>query len=255
VPVGVRREPPLPSPLDEPSARIEDVIEEIRRRRATPDVGPPRVPTARMPRTSIVGCLFRLVLTVALLFVLGLVALYFFVGGGNVQSWVVDVGQSVGVVGGVPEQTQRGIDAYRAGDYETAERELDEAARVYRNSGLALLYLARIRANAGDLERSGEYLAEAVRREPQSAIAHRELADHYVERARDLRRRGAPANAAAVEESLRGAGDEYARALGINPTDQPTRSGYACVLAELGDQVAAERILQGIGRSVAEACR
>jgi predicted Zn-dependent protease len=51
------------------------------------------------------------------------------------------------------------------------ERELTEAAQAYPRSALALLYLAKIRMDAGDAERAGAYLRTAVEREPGNAAA------------------------------------------------------------------------------------
>jgi tetratricopeptide (TPR) repeat protein len=223
--------------------------------------------TPRRPRLPVVGCLVRLAVAVVLLVALGVGALFLVVGRGGVGGWVTDVGQSVGVAGGVPAQTQRGIDAYRAGDDATAERELAAAADAYRSSALALLYLAEIRMKAGDVDRAGEYLEEAVRREPESAIAHRQFANYWVTRARRLRAQrsaasggGAPANATAAaaaadaDAAYRAALREYDRAYELDPSDQRGVTAYGCVLAEMGDRDTAEQMLAQVGSSVT-ACR
>lgn len=177
-PPRARRELPFeraPTPVDFPP----DFPTRIPERRPAPAVIDVDIPRAvRAGASSLLGCVGKLVL-VALLIIALLVAAFFgLAGGGGVRSWVVDVGQQVGVVEGVPAQTERGIAAYRAGDRATAERELDEAARAYPRSALALLYLARLRIDAGDDFRAHELLVEAARREPESALVRRTLGEY-----------------------------------------------------------------------------
>jgi tetratricopeptide (TPR) repeat protein len=174
------------------------------------------------------------------------------IAGGTLREWGVDLGQRFGLVEGVPAQTQRGIEAYRSGDLETAERELGEAAQSYRRSAVALIYLARMRMDGGDLERGGEYLREAVLREPDNAVAHRELAGYHLTRASRLlaERRS---EAYGRDELLR-AEEHYARALQLDPTDRRARGYYACVLVDLDREAEAERALAQAGSGPWDAC-
>jgi tetratricopeptide (TPR) repeat protein len=217
--------------------------------------GPERPPPAmRVPVATGLGCLARtmLFLVVATLLLTVVPILGLAIAGGAMREWAVDLGQRFGLVEGVPAQTQRGIEAYRAGDLVTAERELREAADSYRRSAVALIYLARMRMDAGDLERGGEYLEEAVLREPDNAVAHRELAGYHLTRASRLladRR----SEAYGRDELLR-AEQHYLRALQLDPTDRRARGYYACVLTDLGRQADAERALAQAGSGAWDAC-
>lgn len=87
---------------------VEDVIRVIR-------------PEVKLPALPIKGCIFRFIIFIFLLIALGLGGLFLVVGGG-LQEFVVDLGQSTGLVGGTPEQTRRGIDAYHRGDLARSNR-------------------------------------------------------------------------------------------------------------------------------------
>ena len=177
------------------------------------------------------GCVLRLGLVLFLILLLAIAAIWA-VAGGAVSGWVVDVGQSTGVMGGVPAQTDRGIAAYHRGDIQLAERELDQAARTYRRSALALLYLARMKADAGDSQRAGEYLEEAVTREPDNAIARRMLGEYHLTRARGLLATGSDSIQASSE--LIAADSNLAQATSLNPADRRSRGYHGCVLSMLG---------------------
>jgi tetratricopeptide (TPR) repeat protein len=258
-----RRSPPTDSPAFDDwrervarTARREPVvIGDVRGRGAPPEVSPPPVRVSAVP---VLGCAVRLMM-VAVVVILALTVVSFVglvVFGGSVGAWVEDVGQQFGVLGGVPEQTQRGIRAYRADDFETAERELREAAQSYPRSGMALVYLARIPRVAADPERAGEYLREAVAREPDNVLAQQALADHYFQRAnrRRANRAASPAGEEDVSDDLLRAQAHYQRALELDPTDRRTRGYYACVLAALGQSVDAENMLAEAGAGPWERC-
>jgi tetratricopeptide (TPR) repeat protein len=192
------------------------------------------------------GCLFRVFLLFALLVLLALAALYV-VAGGAVGSWVADVGQSTGVMGGVPEQTQRGIDAYRRGDRALAERELDQAARSYRRSAVALLYLARMRVEAGDLSAAAPYLDEAIAREPDSPTVRRMAGEYQLTVAQSLA--ATPIQADAATSHLELAEDHLAYAVSLDPADRRSRGYLGCVFTALGrvDEARAARASAGPG--------
>jgi len=154
-------------------------------------------------------------------------------GGGGVGGWVTDLGQRTGLdVGGTPEQVERGIAAYRAGDRETAKRELGEAAQLYRRLALPLLYLAVMRRDDGDPEGAGELLREAARREPESAVVRRELGGHYLSRGLAQERGTVPGDLA--EADFAQARLDLEAALRLDPGDDIANARMACTLTHLG---------------------
>jgi Tfp pilus assembly protein PilF len=197
------------------------------------------------------GCVVRLGLVLFLLLLLAIAAIWM-VAGGAVSAWVVDVGQSTGVMAGVPTQTERGIAAYHRGDTALAARELDQAARTYRRSALALLYLARIEMDAGDPVRAGEYLDEAITREPANAIARRMLGEYHLTRARGLLASGADTVQATSE--LMGADSNLAQAVSLDPSDRRSRGYYGCVLSMLGRMDEARDALAAAGSGPWDDC-
>jgi uncharacterized protein HemY len=149
-------------------------------------------PGFRIGAGSVVGCLVRVIVTALALLALLAAGFFGLLGAsGGARTWVMDFGQQVGVVDGVPEATTRAVAAYRAGDRARAERELGEAARTYRRSGVALLYLARLRLDAADDARAYEALVEAAAREPDSPLVRRTVAEYACEMAARDRAGGA----------------------------------------------------------------
>lgn len=171
------------------------------------------------------GAVVALVLLLALS-VIGVMA------GGTISAWLVDQGQSAGLLGGVPALTTQGITAYDNGRVQVAERELTQAAQRYPRSALALLYLARIRIDAGDADRAAAYLGEAVARDPGSAVAHRMLGEYHLTRARRMISNGASETQALSE--LADAESQLASSVSIDPMDRRARGYHACVLGMLG---------------------
>jgi hypothetical protein len=219
-----------------------------------PDLRPGRMEAPRAERPAglpFVGCLVRLVVVLVVLAVLAAAAL-FMVFGGGIRSWAVDVGQSTGVVEGLPEQTQRGIDAYRDGDIPRAEQELRESAQAYRRSAIALLYLARIRSDAGDHVRALEYLRDAAAREPENPIVQREVGDFYYAAAGRLRDAGGDPEAVRIQ--LRYAAERYAITLRLDPADRRALGYYRCTLAALGESAGAAQALARAGSGPWEGC-
>lgn len=154
-------------------------------------------------------------------------------GGGGVGGWVTDLGQRTGLdVGGTPEQVERGVAAYRAGDRETARRELTEASQLYRRLALPLLYLAAMRRDEGDPEGAGELLREAARREPGSAVVRRELGGHYLARGLAQERGEIPGGLA--EADFAQARMELEEALRLDAADRTSAARLACTLNHLG---------------------
>ncbi|MEO5580093.1 MAG: hypothetical protein ABIR58_05495 [Gemmatimonadaceae bacterium] len=204
-----------------------------------------------MPPLPIKGCIVRLVIFVLFLAALAVGGLFLLVGG-SVQGFMVDLAQSTGLMTGTPEQTIRGIDAFRRGDLAVAEEQLSQAAATYPRSALAFLYLARMRTDVGDLSKAGEYLETAVSREPNSAIAHRELGLNYLARARAAGRldtRELAANAYLME-----ADRHFAAAASLNPADSIALGYRGCTLAELGVEGEAQRLLSAAGDGPWQQC-
>jgi tetratricopeptide (TPR) repeat protein len=241
-----------PAPKAPEAAPAFDPLEVMRKAAEAHRSGEvPRVPSRTRRRgPPIAGCLVRLVLVVGLLLALAIAALWF-LAGGAVRTFVVDLGQSTGVIGGVPEQTLRGIAAYRRGDLVLAERELDQAARSYRRSALALLYLARIRIDSNDPEGAAAYLDEAVLREPDNAVAHRMLGEHHLMRAQ---RPVVPRDELYTTSELAAADEHLARAAALDPADRRARGYHACVLASAGRSAEARAAREAAGPGPWERC-
>ena len=167
-------------------------------------------------------------------------------GGGGIGGWVTDLGQRTGLdVGGTPAQVERGIAAYRAGDRETARRELTEASQLYRRLAVPLLYRAAMRRDEGDPEGAGELLREAVRRQPELAVAHRELGGHYMERGLAQERQGTTAGL--PEADFAQARMELDAALRIDPSDRLAAGRMACTLTRLGRPMEARPFAERAG--------
>jgi len=209
------------------------------------------VSTVRMPSLPIKGCIVRLIVFVLLLIALAAGGLYLLVGGG-MQTFLIDLAQSTGVMAGTPDQTVRGIEAFRRGDLQTAERELSQAAVTYPRSALALLYLAKMRTDAGDLSGAGEYLETAVLREPANAVANRDLGINYLFKARASDQ--AAGGQAASRNNLIEADRFLAAAALLNPSDRTSRGYRGCVLTALGAVDEAERLLSLAGDGPWQQC-
>ncbi|MEO6528362.1 MAG: hypothetical protein ABIP93_17205 [Gemmatimonadaceae bacterium] len=207
--------------------------------------------SAASRRRQILVRTLRLGLVLGFISVLAVVTIWSFTDEG-VRAFMVHLGQSTGVIGGVPRQTERGIAAYDSGNVALAERELDQAAQRYRRSALALVYLARIRAEAGDDARAGQLLSEAVAREPANAAAHRMLGELHLTRARRLV--VGKARPRATSSELTAADTNFARAIELDPADRRTRGFHGCVLGMLGRADEARDALAAAGSGPWDDC-
>lgn len=215
------------------------------------DIATMAKPDIRLPSLPIKGCIFRFAMFLLLLFALAVGGLYLLVGGG-IQTFVVDLAQSTGLMSGTPEQTVRGIDAFRRGDLQTAERELAQAAVTYPRSALALLYLARMRTDAGDLRGAADFLETAVAREPGNAIAHRDLGINYLGKARASG--GGAVGERVARDYLLDADRHLAAAESLDPDDRATRGYRGCIFAELGAADESARLLALAGDGPWQQC-
>jgi len=218
-----------------------------RRERASKRVTRPRedaTPEAPRKAVPVMGCFIRFVLFALLLLALAIGGLFLLMGGG-LQTFVVDLGQSTGLMAGTPEQTTRGIDAFKRGDLATAEQELSQAAMSYPKSALALLYLAKMRTDAGDLAKATEYLETAVAREPNSVVTHRQLGLTYLATARASGRLST--GRLRSHDDLLLADRHFAIAATLDPGDRAALGYRGCTLAEMGSQEEAQQLLSSAG--------
>jgi hypothetical protein len=209
----------------------------------------PPPPVAR--RRPALGWRARLTLAAATLLVLGIGSVWL-VGGSPVSNFVVALGQATGLLSRVPTATKRGIEAYRGGDLVTAERELEDAARTYPASALALLYLARIRIEAGNADSAGPLLEDAITREPGNALAHRMLGEYHLARAR--RGLGDGGNRIYTATELIAAEEQLERAMTLDPKDIRAVGYHACALAVGGRMTEAKIELASAGPGPWEEC-
>ena len=212
--------------------------------------GTPAAEVRRKP-LPIMGCFVRFVLFVLLLLALALAGT-FLLAGGAVQEIMVDLGQSTGLMSGTPEQTTRGIEAFRRGDLALAEQELSQAAMTYPRSALALLFLAKMRTDAGDLSKATEYLETAISREPNSVTAHRQLGLTYLAKARASGR--LETGKLASHDDVVLADRHFAVAMSLDPGDRSATGYRGCTLAELGDDQEAQRLLSSAGDGPWQRC-
>jgi Flp pilus assembly protein TadD len=169
-----------------------------------------------------------------------------------VFSWFTDLGQSTGVMIGTPAQTQRGIDAYRRGDRATAERELEQAARSYRRSATALLYLAQMRVEAGDMVGAGPFLDEAVSREPDNSTVRRMMGEYHLTFAQKLAAN--PAQSDEAQSHLELAEDHLSYVVSLDASDRRARGFLACALTALGRADEARTALTAAGSGPWDRC-
>jgi Tfp pilus assembly protein PilF len=193
----------------------------------------------------------RIFAALALVAVLA-IATTWIVTGGTAFDWISDVSQSTGVRLGTPAQTQRGIDAYRRGDRATAERELNAASRSYRRSAIALLYLAQMRIEAGNMVGAGPYLDEAISREPDNPAVRRMAGEYHLTFARTLAADSMQADEATSHLEL--AEDHLSYVVSLDPSDRRARGFLACVLTALGRATEARTALSAAGSGRWDRC-
>jgi tetratricopeptide (TPR) repeat protein len=208
-------------------------------------------PRAVVRRPPIFGWRAWLVIAVGALGLFAVASVWLFAGS-PVSNFVIGVGQATGLLSRVPTATTRGIEAYRAGDLQTAERELSDAARTYPASGLALLYLARIKIDTGDPDAAAPLFEEAVAREPNNPVGHRMLGEYHLTRAR--RGPGDGSNRIYTATELIAAEAELERAMALDPKDILARGYHACALAVGGRMVEAKIELASAGPGPWEEC-
>ncbi|MFN8859790.1 MAG: tetratricopeptide repeat protein [Gemmatimonas sp.] len=109
-----------------------------------------------------------------------------------------------------------GVDAYQRGAREVARAAFVRMAQQHPEDARPLVYLGRITREEGDLARSRRFLTTAVRLDPRSALAARELAGVMLADGQpDIARRF------------------YVRAIERDPADRVAQGFLACALARL----------------------
>lgn len=158
------------------------------------------------------------------------VALLLLILGASAAGWWVRVR---------PErQIQAGIAAYERGAREVARGTFTRFAAAHKDDARPLIYLGRMSREDGDLAPARGYLTDAVRLDPGSALAARELASVMLaDKQPDLARRF------------------YTRALELAPEDRLAQGFLGCALAQLGRTEEAQRWIERAGPGEWEACR
>lgn len=135
-------------------------------------------------------------------------------------------------------QIQAGIAAYERGAREVARSTFTRFAAAHKDDARPLIYLGRMSREDGDLAPARSYLTDAVRLDPGSALAARELASVMLaDKQPDLARRF------------------YTRALELAPEDRLAQGFLGCALAQLGRMDEAQRWINRAGPGEWEACR
>ena len=185
---------------------------------ATPraDAPPPPPPPAASARTRSSG------------FVVGLVVVCF--GAAAIAALLFS-----GV--GRRDALQEGISAYEAGQRMVARLAFERAAVDDPADARPLVYLGRLAREEGDLRTSRRLLEQAVQRDAEYALAHRELASALLADGQpELARRF------------------YVRALGLDADDRVAQGFLGCALARLGRFDEANRWVQRAGPGDWSAC-
>ncbi|MCA0374964.1 MAG: hypothetical protein LCH84_04810 [Gemmatimonadetes bacterium] len=122
------------------------------------------------------------------------------------------------------------VDAYQRGSRESARVAFARLARATPDDARPLVFLGRIAREEQDLARSRQFLTTAVRVDPASALAARELAATMLADAQpEIARRF------------------YVRAIELDPRDRTAQGFLACALTRLGRLDEAQRWAQRAG--------
>ena len=130
-----------------------------------------------------------------------------------------------------------GVAAYQRGAREVARMAFARAAQADENDARPLIFLGRMAREENDLPRSRRFLEAAVRIDPSSPTALRELASAMLAD-------GQPEIARRF----------YVRALELNPNDQLAQGFLGCTLFRLGRYEEAQRWVQRAGQGEWTSC-
>ena len=112
---------------------------------------------------------------------------------------------------------QKGVEYWQRGQRELAVSEFSRAARDNPGDAMPHVYLSRMARESGNMTVAGQEAEAAVRAEPQSFLALREMASYLLAAQNyDLARRF------------------YVRALQVNPDDRTAQGFLGCTLLRLG---------------------
>lgn len=175
--------------------------------------GPPLPPARRRgPGVALAAGVLILVIVAAVLAV-------FFLGGGDSAAY------------------RRGVEHYRAGRPEAARGEFLRAARDDESDARPYIYLGRIARNERDYAQAQQAFTEAIRRDPQNAVAQRDMGIlMYLMGRFDL------------------ANNFLTRSLERDGTDREALGYMGCVQARRGRQQLAQSFISRAGQGPWTAC-
>ena len=138
---------------------------------------------------------------------------------------------------GPDSAVREGVEAYTAGRREAAVGAFQRAASDYPEAAMPHVYLGRIARESGDLPLAARELQTAVRLEPNSPAAQREMGAYLLATGNhELARRF------------------YTRAVELDPEDKSAQGYLGCTLALLGQAEAANRFLNRAGPGAWSTC-
>jgi tetratricopeptide (TPR) repeat protein len=210
-----RREVPAPDPRP-----VDPIV--------TPDPVPP--PARRTQRSTVVTLVIGIVVWLGLL------------GGG---AWYYFVFRNAA------GDLQRGITAYVAGDRTTAKAAFTAVARDHPEVASPHIYLGRMAREEGDIATAARELETAVRLEPKSAQALREMGAHLLASGIGQLNAG---NQAAAMQNFDLARRFYIRALQSNSSDRNAQGFLGCTLIRLGRYDEGRRFLERAGQGSWSVC-
>lgn len=125
---------------------------------------------------------------------------------------------------------EQGIDAYRAGQRETAVNAFNRAVRENPNEALPHIYLARMAREVGNTTLAGQELQLALQADPNNAVALREMGANLL-----------------AQENYELARRFYVRAVQADPTDKVAMGYLGCTLMRLNRASEAQAFLTRAG--------
>lgn len=141
------------------------------------------------------------------------------------------------LMGRTDRQIAQGVRLYAGGQRQEAQRAFESVARGKPNLVLPHVYLGRIARENGDTAMARQELTTAVRVDPSSALAQRELA-----------------SLALASGQLDLAARFYVRAIALDTADRAAKGWLSCALARQGRDAEATRWLARAGPGAWSAC-
>ncbi len=132
---------------------------------------------------------------------------------------------------GSGDALQQGVDAYRAGQRETAVSDFNRAARDDPKASLPHVYLARMAREVGNFTLASQELTLALNADPENAVALREMAANLL-----------------AQNNYELARRFYVRAVQADPADKTSQGYLGCTLMKLGRAQEAASFLSRAGQ-------